>query len=79
MTRNYIEHILTLFLVVTVGISISAFSSLINISTEITSSTIALNICTIIVRIKKYKLIIKKKNTRNDEITLLAKIKFRFN
>ena len=79
MTRNYIEHILTLFLAVTGCISISAFSSLINISTEITSSTIALNICTIIVRIKKYKLIIKKKNTRNDEITLLAKIKFRFN
>ena len=37
------------------------------------SSTIELNICAIIARIKKYKQIIKKTKKKDDEIALLAK------
>ena len=37
------------------------------------SSTIGLNIYTIIARIKKYKSIIKKKKKKHDQIALLAK------
>ena len=37
------------------------------------SSTIGLNIYTIITRIKKYKSIIKKKKKKHDQIALLAK------
>ena len=74
-TLNYIEHFITLVFAITVCISISAFASLINISTEIMSSAIGLNICAIIARIKKYKSIIKKKKKKHDKIALLAKTK----
>ena len=36
-------------------------------------STIGLNICAIIARIKKYKSVIKKKKKKYNEIALLAK------
>ena len=38
------------------------------------SSATGLNICATVARIKKYKLIIKKKKKKHDEIALLAKI-----
>ena len=37
------------------------------------SSTIELNVCAIVARIKKYKKIVKKKKKKHNEITLLAK------
>ena len=72
-TLNYIEHFLILVFAVTIYISASAFASLINISKEIMSVTIGLNICGIIARIRKYKSITKKKKKKHDEIALLAK------
>ena len=74
-TLNYIEHFLILVFAVTIYISSSAFASLINISKEIMSVTIGLNICGIIARIRKYKSITKKKKKKHDEIALLAKTK----
>ena len=72
-TLSRIGHFLNLVFSVTICIFISAFASLIDISKGIMSSTIVLNICAIIARIKKYKLIIKKKETKHDEIALWAK------
>ena len=72
-TLNYCKHILILVFAVTVCISISAFASLVDISKGIMSSTIGLNICAIIGRIKIYKSIIKKKKMQHGEIALLAK------
>ena len=69
---NYIEHFLTLIFAV-ICISISVFTSLIDISKGIVSSSIGLNVCAIVSKIKKYKSIIKKKKKKHDEITLLAK------
>ena len=51
-TLNYTEHFLTLVSEITGCISISAFASLVDIPTEIMSSTIGLNIYPITVRIK---------------------------
>ena len=54
-TLNYLKDFLTsvFFLFTVTGcISISAFASLLNVSTGIMISTIGLNICAIIVRIK---------------------------
>ena len=64
---NYTEHFLTLVFAIT-G-CVSAFASLVDISTGIMSSTIGLNICEIITK----KSILKKKKTKDDEIALLAK------
>ena len=73
MALNYIEHSLTLDFVVTGCISISDFSSLVDIYTRIISSTVGLNICAIIAKFKK--LIIKKNKQKHDEVALLAKIR----
>ena len=62
-TVNYIEHFLTLVFTVTVRISISTFASQVDISKGIMTSTIGLNICAIIARIKKYKSIINKERS----------------
>ena len=59
-TLNHIEHFLILASAVTGCISISAFASLLGIPIGITSSAIALKICSINAGIKKYKSIIKK-------------------
>ena len=67
-TLNYIEHF-----AVTICISISAFTSLIDISNGIMSFTIEINIWAIIANIKKYKSLIRKKKKKHDEIALLAK------
>ena len=77
-TLNYIEHSLTLFLAVTVCISISGFASSVNISKGIMNFTIGVNSCANIGRIKKYKSIIKKKKKNHDEISLLAKANLDF-
>ena len=69
---NYMEHFLNLVFVVTGCISISAFASLVDISTGTMSSTIGLNYFVIAARIKQYKSIVKKKK---HEILLLAKTK----
>ena len=69
---NYIEHFLILASAIT-G-SVSAFTSLLGIPITITfCSAIGLKICAIIVGIKKYNSIIKKKE--NDKIVSLAKSK----
>ena len=55
--------------------SISALASLVCVPGGITSSAVGLKICAIIVRIKKYKSVIKKKKKMHDEIVLLGKTK----
>ena len=67
-TLNYIERF-----AVTICISISAFTSLIDISNGIMSFTIEINIWAIIANIKKYKSLIRKKKKKHDEIALLPK------
>ena len=74
-TLNYIEHFLILASTITECISIPAFTSLIGILIGITSSAIGLKICAIIVGIKKYKSIIKKKKQKHGKIVLLGKSK----
>ena len=73
MDLNYIEHVLILASAVTGYVSVSAFASLVGICIEITSSAIGLNICAIILKIKKYKSIIKKKKKKHGKMVLLAK------
>ena len=65
---NYIDHFPTLVFTVTICISISGFSSIVNISKRIMTSIVGLSICAIIARIKKYKPTIKKKKTKHNEI-----------
>ena len=72
-TLNYIEHFLILASTITGCISISAFTSLLDISIRITSSVLGLKICTIAPGIKKYNSIITKK--KHDKIVLLARSK----
>ena len=56
-------------------ISISAFTSLIDIPIGTTCSAIELKVCAITAEIKKYKSIIKKKKKKHVKIVLLAKSK----
>ena len=72
---DYIEHFLILASAITGSFSISAFASLLVISTGNTSSAKGLKICEIAARIKMYKSIIKKKRKKHDKIALLAKSK----
>ena len=58
---NYIDHSLIAISAITGYVSISAFSSLSGTPITITSSAIALKICVITARVKKYEPIIKKK------------------
>ena len=51
-TLNYIGHVLILASVVTICISISAFTSLVSITIVITSSAVGLKICAITATIK---------------------------
>ena len=59
-TLIYIEHFLILALTITRCISVSPFTSLVDILIEITSSTIEIKICAVTAGVKKYKSIIKK-------------------
>ena len=70
-TLNFIEHIFILASTITRCLSISAFTSIVGIPLEITSSAIGSKICAITAGIKKYKSIIKKK--KHNKIVLLAK------
>ena len=65
MVLNYIKHLNLVILIVKVTgcISISAFASLVSISTGSTSSAVVLKIYAITVRFNKYKSIIKKKRS----------------
>ena len=71
-TLNFIEHIFILASAITGCLSISAFTSIVGIPLEITSSAIGSKICAITAGIKKYKSIMKKKRKHN-KIVLLAK------
>ena len=72
-TLNFIEHIFILASAITGCLSISAFTSIVGIPLEITSSAIGSKICAITAGIKKYKSIIKKKKNKHNKIVLLAK------
>ena len=72
-TLNFIEHIFILASTITRCLSISAFTSIVGIPLEITSSAIGSKICAITAGIKKYKSIIMKKKKKHNKIVLLAK------
>ena len=72
-TLNFIEHIFILASTITGCLSISAFTSIVGIPLEITSSSIGSKICAITAGIKEYKSIIKKKKKKHNKIVLLAK------
>ena len=72
-TLNFIEHIFILASTITRCLSISAFTSIVGIPLEITSSAIGSKICAITAGIKEYKSIIKKKKRKHNKIVLLAK------
>ena len=76
-TLNYTEQFLILASTITGSVSISTFTSVIDIPIGITSSPIGLKICAIAAGIKKYKSIIKKKKKKHDKIVLLAKSKLK--
>ena len=71
---NYIDHSVIVISIINGCISISDFASLVGISIEITSQAIELKTCVVTARTKKYKSIIKKKNSLM-KILLLAKSK----
>ena len=72
---NYVEHLLILVSTITDCISISTFASLVCVLVDITSSAVRIKICAIPAENKKYKSIIKKKNTEHDKTVLLGKDK----
>ena len=63
-TLNYLEHFLMFISAASGCVSISAFSSLVDIPVGITSSALGLKISTINAGINKYKSIIKKKRKK---------------
>ena len=62
---NYIEHLLNLTSTFTSCVSIYAFASVSGIPVQITSSTVGLKIRVKIVKIEKYKSVIRKKRKKN--------------
>ena len=54
-----------------------AFKSLVGIIVGITSSAVAIKICAITARIKKYNSILQKKKKKHDKIALSAKTKLK--
>ena len=70
---NYAENFLILSSIITGCVSISAFASLVDIDLGITSFSVGINICAIIVGIRKFKSIIKKKKKKHDKVVLLGK------
>ena len=71
---NYTEHLLKLASTVSGCISISAFSSSVDISVGIASSEATLKICVITVGIKKYKPVINKKKKKLDKVGITLSI-----
>ena len=51
---NYVDHLLIIISTITGWVSISAFSSLVGVSIEITSSALGLKTCAITADIKRY-------------------------
>ena len=74
-TLNYINHFLILWPTIIGCVSISAFSSLADITIGTRSSTIGLKICAIAAGIEQRKSIIKKKKKKHEKIVFLAKSK----
>ena len=72
---NYVENLLIRASTIAGCVSISAFRSLVCVPVGITSSPVGINIYAIIVAIKNYKSIIKKKKKKHDKIVLLRKYK----
>ena len=72
---NHIEHFLILASTITGCIWISAFASLLGISTGITSSAIGLKICAIVAGTKNFNSMIKRKKKKHDKIVFLEKSK----
>ena len=73
---NYFEYFIILVSVVSGWVLISAFPSLVSAPVDISRSEVGLKICVLIAGIKKYKLIIKKKTKKHDNIAFLPKTKF---
>ena len=74
-TLKDIEHFPILATIITERVSISTFATSVSTPIGITNSAIGLKICAITTGIKKYKLVIKKKQKKHDKIELLAKFK----
>ena len=72
---NYFERFLTFVSAASCCVSISAFVLLVAVPVGNASSAVGINICVITEEIKKYKLIVKKKKKKHDQIALLAKNK----
>ena len=72
---NYLKHFFVFISAVSDCALISAFASLLSVSTGITISAVELEIFAITVEIKKYKSIIKKRRKKHNKRVLLAKIK----
>ena len=72
---NYIEHLLILISTVTGCVFVSASASLVGIPIETTSAATGKKIYVIILGIKNYNSIIKKKKKKHDQILLLAQSK----
>ena len=70
---NYIEDLLILITAGTGCVYISVFAFLVGISIGIMGSAIALKICVITARIKRYKSLIRKKEKKHDKTLSLAK------
>ena len=74
-TLKYIEHFLIIASTSTGCISIPAFASLLDVPIRIMSSEIGRKMCAITAKTKKYKLIIKKKKKKYDNMVFWAKPK----
>ena len=74
---NYVQNLLILSSAITGCVSTSAFASLVCIPVGITSSAIGIQICAVIVGIKKYKSIIKEKYIKHEKIVLLGTYQLR--
>ena len=74
---NYVQNLLILSSAITGCVSTSAFASLVCIPVGITSSGIGIQICAVIVGIKKYKSIIKEKYNKHEKIVLLGTYQLR--
>ena len=74
---NYVQNLLILSSAITGCVSTSAFASLVCIPVGITSSAIGIQICAVIVGIKKCKSIIKEKYNKHEKIVLLGTYQLR--
>ena len=74
---NYVQNLLILSSAITGCVSTSAFASLVCIPVGITSSAIGIQICAVIVGIKKYKSIIKEKYNKHEKIVLFGTYQLR--